>query len=300
MTFDDPQTLELLDAIASLEGEPGDEDEMLDFDSWDEMAETDDLDELYDEDFDEFESDADLEMALRGALLVEYANASPGEMSEALINVMESLAPAEAFNFGKALSQIEKGASRALEDPTVRQIAGTALPIVGGAAGTFIGGPAGTAVGAQLGTAAAKALPSSTKSSQPTLTTTASSPVNANPIPAVPSAGGSDAALKGLVLSELPAVKEHLLALALGEHGRRAVGGVPVGAVMNLLSTTFGQAAADADELISEAEDAHLSVLNEGGQIPTDPASPASRAQALYARLLEAEAQRLALARGWR
>jgi hypothetical protein len=36
----------------------------------------------------------------------------------------------------------------------------------------------------------------------------------------------------------------------MGQHGKKAVNGVPVASIMNLLSSVFGQAAADADELM--------------------------------------------------
>jgi hypothetical protein len=51
---------------------------------------------------------------------------------------------------------------------------------------------------------------------------------------------------------------------------------------------------------MNESYEAHPSLLDGEGQLQTDPASPAARAQALYAWLLEAEAQRLARATGWR
>ena len=73
-------------------------------------------------------------------------------MGDALENVLEAMSPAEAFNFGSALNQIGKSASRLASDPAFIQVVRTAAPIAGGAVGTAIGGPLGTAVGSQLGT----------------------------------------------------------------------------------------------------------------------------------------------------
>jgi hypothetical protein len=96
---------------------------------------------------------------LRSALRSEYAHASDAELTGAVEIVLEAMSPAEALNFGAALDQIGKSASRLAADPAFQQMAGTAAPIVGGAVGTVIGGPAGTDLGTQLGTLTATALP---------------------------------------------------------------------------------------------------------------------------------------------
>jgi hypothetical protein len=278
--------------------------EMADLEDLDllEDAEEADLDELLGEDFDSYADVVDLGEVLRGALLEDYEDALPEELDEALLNIFDTLTPAESFNVGKALSQIEKGATRALADPTVGQIATTALPIAGGAAGTYFGGPAGTAVGASLGSAAAKALPTSGKASPAAVKTvgsTAAAP--GQPPPAKPPvARGSDAATKALVLTQDPTALLSLVALALGEHGRKSFNGVSVGAVMNLLSTVFGQAAADADELLYASEETPAYLLDGEGYPSVDPAAPADRAHALYAALLGAENESLSEATGWR
>jgi hypothetical protein len=206
------------------------------FDEWSEDEGADWLDES-----------ADLAEALRESLVAEYADATASEMSGALANVLESMSPAEAFNFAKALKQIPRGAGRVLADPTFGQIAGSALPIAGGALGTVIGGPVGTALGTSLGTAAAKALPRS-PTKAPVSRPAVPPPVPATATPAV--AGGSAAAAQGLVLTQEPDVLKSLLALAMGKHGQKTVSGVPVASIMSMLSSVFGQAAADADELM--------------------------------------------------
>ena len=215
-------------------------------------------------------SPEELADVFRSSLREEYADASDAEMGDAVENVLDSMSAAEAFNFGSALSQIGKSATKLASDPTFAQIVRTAAPIVGGALGTAIGGPLGTALGSQLGNLAAQALPAPPAprppappprpaappppATPPALaaplpaapTPAPAAPVTAPPIsaavpppPAAPSAapagassvaGGSAAAAQGLVLSQQPEVLRSLLATALGQQGRQQVSGIPVGA----------------------------------------------------------------------
>ena len=171
-------------------------------------------------------------------------------MDDALENVLDSMSPAEAFNFGSALNQIGKSAGRLVSDPTFVPVVRTAVPIAGGAVGTLIGGPVGTALGSQLGNLAASALPArpapppadgprrpAAAASSPGIPAPAAQPVVAAPVPsaaavappgvpphraaASPVAGGSAAAAQGLVLTQQPDVLRSLLATALGQHGRQ-------------------------------------------------------------------------------
>lgn len=224
-----------------------------------------------------FDESVDMVDVLWDAMHEDYSDASFDEMDDAFGNVMEAMSPAESFNFAKALKQIERGAGQALSDPTFGQIARTALPIAGGAVGTVIGGPVGTALGSRLGTAAAGALPAAPI---PRPGTAAGSAV-----PAV--AGGSAAAAQGLVLTQQPDVLKGLLALAMGQHGQKAVNGHSVAQIMSMLSSVFGQAAADADELMyldnaSFDDDASLE----------DSAAPPGRS--LYTTLLDTDNDELA------
>lgn len=240
---------------------------------------------------------------LRSSLRAGYADASDEELRDALENVFDAMSPAEAFNFGSALSKVGKGASRLVADPTFREIVRTAAPIAGGALGTFIGGPVGTALGTQLGNLAASALPvplapAPPPPPAPSPPATAVAPASASPLPSAPApapgvpapaattassaapapldtpsapgpaspvAGGSAAAAQGLVLTQQPEVLRALLAAALGQHGRNQVSGIPVGQLLALLSQVFAQAATDADELmyLDQQADATESVLDE-------------------------------------
>src|SRR5438034_2191943 len=96
--------------------------------------------------------------ALRSALRPEYADASDAEMADALGNVLESMSPAEAFDFGSALSQITNSAKKLASDPAFVQVVKTAVPIAAGVLGTVYGGPAGGAVLSQLGNLAVSGL----------------------------------------------------------------------------------------------------------------------------------------------
>jgi hypothetical protein len=229
---------------------------------------------------------AELGEVLRDALREDYVEASSEELEDALSSIFESMTPAESFNFAKALGQIEKGAAKALSDPAVTQFAGAALPIAGAAVGTVFGGPAGTALGSGLGSTAAKAL----AATRPVPRTTAAP----KPVPPSPAASGSAAAAKGLVLTQQPDVLKALLALSLGEHGRKSLDGVQVGAVMNLLSTIFGQAAADADELAYASEEDWSSPPADEWAYEADLEAPSEHAEATYAALLDAENEELA------
>jgi hypothetical protein len=131
---------------------------------------------------------------LRSTMREEYADASDEEIGDALESILDSMTPAEAFNFGSTLNQIGKSASRLASDPAFVQVVRTAAPIASGAAGTAIGGPLGTALGSRLGTLAASTLPA--------------------PNPASPVAEGSAAAAQALVLCQHGDVLRGLLAAA--------------------------------------------------------------------------------------
>jgi hypothetical protein len=82
-----------------------------------------------------------------------------------------------------------------------------------------------------------------------------------------------------------------LVATALGQHGRQQISGVPVAQILSMLSQVYGQAAADADELmyLGQQPEAAESVLDVPGRSP----------QSLYADLLGADNLELAEAAGW-
>jgi hypothetical protein len=269
-------------------------------------AEFDDVDwdgdESWSEDPDE-DLDAEyfeLAEVLHDALDDAYADADPEDIDNALAEVLDSMSSAEAFNFAKALKQVGRTASKVVSDPIFKQVVGTGLPIATGALGTLIGGPVGTALGSSLGSAAAGAITGGRRPAGRALPGLAQAiPGLAQAIPglakAVPglaqalpaAAGGSAAAAQGLVLTQQPDVLKSLLALSMGQHGKKAVSGVPVAQVMNMLSSVFGQAAADADELM---------YLNESENYP-DAEEFSYQAEAddsltgreLYAELLDAD-----------
>jgi hypothetical protein len=236
---------------------------------------------------------------LREVMRDDYAGADDEAYDDALEAVLDAMSTAEAFSFQKALRQIQSGAGRVLANPVVGQIAGTALPAGAGALGTLIGGPAGTALGSRLGTLAAGALapagqPPKAPAGQPPRAPAGqpprapagqapAAPAGTAPVPQV--AGGSAAAAQAAVLTQQPDVLKALLALAMGQHGAQQVGGVPVAAVMNMLSSVFGQAAADADELAYLDGDGI-----DGGDAEEAYAEPAiGTGRSLYTALMDLE-----------
>jgi hypothetical protein len=188
-----------------------------------------------------------LGQVLREVMCDDYVGADDEAYDDALGAVLDAMSTAEAFSFQKALQQIQSGAGRVLANPLVGQVTRTALPAGAGALGSLIGGPAGTALGSRLGTLAAGALapagqPPKAPAGQPL-----AAPAGSAPMP--PVAGGSAAAAQAAVVTQQPDVLKALVALAMGQHGAQQIGGMPVATVMNMLSSIFGQAAADADEL---------------------------------------------------
>lgn len=281
--------------------------EELDYEEDEFMNDFDDVavDEFHPE-FDEFDRDLfggsdSLAEALGEILNDSYAGANMDELHDVLDEIQESLTPAEAFNFRKALRAAAKTGTQILKDPMVGQIAQTALPIAGGALGTMIGGPAGTMVGAQLGQVAGSAFAGAqqahaTPATQPTVGRPVATPMTAAQPQASPlGANGSPAAAQLLQLLQNPAVQKGLLALAMGSQARQTVRAgeseVPVGSFMNLLNTLSAQAAQDAvslspNESLSEDDGEAL-----GGIARIEPmyAEPES----LYHMLHQDEAVRL-------
>jgi len=105
-------------------------------------------------------------------------------------------------------------------------------------------------------------------------------------------AGGSAAAAQGLVLTQQPDVLRTLLATAMGQHGRREINGVPAAQMLAMLSQVFGQAAADADELM------YLEQQPEAGEGVSED-TPGGSGPRLYADLLGADNLELAESTGW-
>jgi hypothetical protein len=250
------------------------------------------------------QADAEIADALRSALRDEYADADDADLVDAATDMMSAMSPAEAFNFGAALSQIGKSAGRLASDPTFASIARTVAPMAGGALGTFIGGPLGTKLGTEIGTRAVGALlpppaagPARPPAAAPVPVPPPSPaalppPAPTAPTPVSPVAGGSAAAAQALILSGHPEVKQAALATALGQPGRREISGIPAAQLLGLLSQVFGQAAADADELMyNEA------VPDAAESVGPDPEAGSLRS--LYCDLLGADNLELAEAAEW-
>jgi hypothetical protein len=243
-----------------------------------------------DEDFDD--GLLDIADALQDALADDYADADPEDIDNALADILDSMSAAEAFNFAKALKQVGRTAGKVVSNPIFKQVAGAVLPIGAGAVGTLIGGPVGTALGSSLGSAAAGALTGKGPSGPGVPRLAKALPALTQALPGLaktmpPVVGGSAAAAQGLVLTQQPDVLKSLLALSLGQHGKKSVNGVPVAQVMNMLSSVFGQAAADADELMYLDESESYPYSEEAGFGADVDESATGRE--LYATLLDAD-----------
>jgi hypothetical protein len=246
----------------------------------------------------------------------EYADATPEELDEALLDVLDELSVAEGSFFTSALRQIDQ----TLRDPAVARVAVTALPLAGGAAGTLVGGPIGTAIGTGLGTTVAKSLggppgaaatPGTPKTVAPGPSGAAATPGTPKPPAPGPSAAaatpetpktaapgsvesGSASALRGLLMSQDPRVLSALGSLAVGTAGRTSIDGVPAGAIASALSEIFAAAARDAEKLV-QAKTALPTYLHDAeGELSVDPSSREQRAAALYSHLMRTQNARLA------
>ncbi|MBM2620812.1 hypothetical protein JIG36_35465 [Actinoplanes sp. LDG1-06] len=226
----------------------------------------------------------DLADGLRSALRDEYADADDQEMRTAVTSMMDSLSPAEAFNFGSVLGQLSKGAGQVLNDPTFKAVAGTALPAAGKLVGGLYGGPVGSALGGRLGGLAAGALTGG--GPRPPVAAPAVAP--SSPRTAAVAAG-SDAAKQALILSKQQDVMRSLLATALGQLGQTAVSGIPNAKLLSEMSRLFGEAAADADALMYFEHDADSA----------EAAGYGAPAATLYGDLIGADDLELAEAAEW-
>ena len=130
--------------------------------------------EYYSFDEDKFEEELDIEAleyeetmemveGLREVLSEEYKDLDNEEMQEMLYDILESMSPAEAFNFGNILKTVAKGAGSILSNPSTSKTLKTILPVAGQIAGTAFGGPVGAMIGQGIGGFAAQAIPGGKK-----------------------------------------------------------------------------------------------------------------------------------------
>jgi len=244
-------------------------------------------------DEDEEESE-DLTEVLRDIMHESYQDASAEEIQEAFDHMLSQMSPMEGFNFQKALKQIGKAGKTVLSDPTVGQIARTALPIAGTAIGTIYGGPVGAALGGKLGSLAGSAFTGGQPPATPHTPVT-TSPQRSPQMPAQQAQQGSAAASQLLQLTQDPNVLKSLAALALGQNGAQSVSAgssgqqIPVGAFVNLLSQLTTQAAADAESLSVGMDGATDYLRGPDGMYRVDPSNPEERALALYETLTYSE-----------
>jgi hypothetical protein len=246
------------------------------------------------EELDPYDDFAAMAEGLRASLADEYADVPPDLMDEALGDVLASLSPAESINFGQVLRDIGAGTASVVNDPMFRQVAASAAPIAGSALGTLVAPGVGTAVGGSLGTIAANALAPAAKPAPAAARPAAAAPAGRPPA----AAAGSDPATKALLLMRLPFIQQLLAALAMGQQGSTSVAGVSAPAALQALATFVGEAAADADELMSD--ESSFPGLEAEAELYADPVDPLDRADSLYETLMESANEEIAAAAGWR
>lgn len=280
-----------------------------DLDDWlDEEAlyddELDDDWELDDEEDDEF---VDLGDAFRRLLHDDYADLSPEETDEVLLDMVESLPPDEAFNFVKALSDIAKPAAGILGSPQLGQILSVAAPL----AGTALGGPAGGAIARSLAQAAGSALarnpkvPAVPASAMPAMATAAPHVLAQLPPAAQVAQAATQAAnaVKAFDFASLQPVKEAVLAKAMQPYGKQEIAGIPVDQLVGTLATLLaGSVASGARSAVPGA--APTEAIDDSDEVPVDlfgdEAWPVDEetADAIYETLVAQHQQDLADAAG--
>jgi hypothetical protein len=212
-----------------------------DLDDWldEEALYDDELDDDWDLDDEEDDDFFDLGNAFRRVLHDDYADLSPEETDEVLLDMVESLPPDEAFNFVKALDDIAKPAAGVLRSPQFGQVLSVAAPL----AGTALGGPAGGAIARSLAQAAGSALarnpkvPAVPASAMPAM---AATQVLAQLPPAAQVAQAATQAVntvKAFNFAALPPVREAVLANAMKPFGQQAIAGIPVDQLVGTLAT---------------------------------------------------------------
>lgn len=214
-------------------------------------------------DYDELAIDgdsADFGEVLAEALSDEHAYATPAELDDVLVDVLENMSPAEEISFSSVLG---------------------ALPAAAQLGGTLIGGPV---VGSVLGGAATSVLPRRRPVAAP------SSPASPQPSPGASTAAQpSIAAQKALVLlgREDQCVQKALAKLALGQPG--PVAGKPVGALVNMLGAFLQQAAVAADKSLAVGSGLPAYPGEADDESYADLASAEYRAEELYGEVVDAE-----------
>ena len=270
------------------------------------------------EELDPYDDFATMAEGLRASLPEEYADLPPDLMEGALEGVLASLSPAESINVGQILRDIGAGTASLVNDPVFRQVAATAAPIAGTALGSAIAPGVGTAVGGSLGTIVGNALAPTAKPAPPAATPAGmplvGTPLVGTPLVGTPPVGtlpagtfpgrppaaapGSPSATKALLLMRLPWFQELLAALAMGRQPSASAAGVSAPAALQALGAFLGEAASEADELMSD--ESSFAPFDAEAELYADPVDPLDRADALYEMLMESANEEIAAAAGWR
>lgn len=219
---------------------------------------------------------------IRAVLGPEYRRRSDSQI-EALVAEAE-MDPESLESFLGTLGKIGQAVARAA--PAV-------LPVAGAALGTVIGGPAGTAVGGALGNMAGQAVGRATARGG------AAAPhpqQGARPQAAAGlGSGGSPAAAQLLQIIQRPEIQRALMAMVMGQPGRRSfpIAGaqVPTAALAGLVGTLANQAVAEYSAAVPPPAGGAAYLYDYAGEAMGDPALPEARAARLLELLHEADVE---------
>lgn len=236
--------------------------------------------EFYEDDWDEgsaYES-------TREALSDVFAEASDAEIEAVLIEA--GIDPAQMEGF---FSSLKKGFSKI--GKAALKIAPKALPVIGGAVGTIFGGPVGTALGGKLGSLAGRAIGAA---GRPRRGRRVRRRVIRRGSPALPQVTANPAASNLLRTILRPDVINALLAMTMGQAGRKNVvvgkQSVPVGAITNLIGMLAREATAEHHQAVGGGEEGIPGYLvDEYGELAADPTSAEERAARLLELFIEAD-----------
>jgi hypothetical protein len=207
--------------------------------------------------------------SVRELLSSEHSHVTHDELENVLASAFGNPGVNDVEDFIDTLGQVGAGILRAL--PAVLPVVGSLL----GPVGTVAGGIAGASAAA--GASVSKRGPARVKPSRRGRTS--------QPPPVGPA--GATAALQLLALLFRPEVHQALIAMALGDVGRRSirVNDTPVllAAFPNLLAVLAQQAALEYDAAVEPAENAiPRYLLDEEGNPACDPVVPEERATRLW------------------
>lgn len=233
-------------------------------------------------------------MSLDDILAPEYRDLPRGQLEQVLQETLGTdVTPEDVENFWGSLQKVGGAVSKALPGVASGALTGATTGAALGPYGALGGALIGGALGGVAQSGGSSQRPATPQAAPQTPATPAQQPQTVSP--GQPAAAPVPAAAQLLQAMFQPEVLQALMAMMMGQAGRRdiPVGGkaVPVGAFTNLLGVLANQAAAEHTAAVPNGgSPGYLS--DYAGQPVVDPAVDEQRAQVLYELLREADAGR--------